>query len=147
VPGPEATFGCPGRSSCSAGCPAPDIRDDGGIDRVSIDAYDRCALRCEIDTADACAAHTGYAQQHGQLLIAPWAETLRISSAEGEALSVPRAQLSVLLDPVACQPTLYPDAGIQELAMAGDPSIAADNLPVDADAGADVEGAPTCEPE
>jgi hypothetical protein len=146
VPGAEATDGCPERLNCSAGCPAPTLLDDGGIDEAANDAYERCALRCEIDTADACAAHAGYAQLHGQLLIAPWADPLRISSAEGEAVSLPRSQLTVLLDAVECEPTLYPDAGAPGSAVGGGPA-AADVMPFDVDAGIGVEGAPSCEPE
>lgn len=142
VPGAEATDGCPERLGCQAGCPQPGLTPDGEIDAASNDAYERCAQRCELDTASMCAAHAEYAQLHGQLLVAPWAPELQLSSAADEPLSLPRAELPVLLDPTVCEMTLYPDAGIPDFAAAGGP-VGTDELP---DAGADAgqEGAPSC---
>lgn len=137
VPGPEATHACPERVGCEAGCPLPALDPDGGIDAASIDTYDVCARRCAIDTADACAAHAGYARLHGQLLVVPWAQTLQVSSAGDSKLSLPRAELATLLDPLACGKALYPDSAASADVEGDLPNASLDVLQSDADAGAE----------
>lgn len=142
VPGPEATTACPERLGCEAGCPLPALGPDGGIDARAIDAYDRCAQRCGIDTAEACAEHAGYARLHGQLLVVPWAPLLQVSSAPDAGVSLPRDDLQLLVDPVACGPALYPEAAQSDVLAADAPSPAG-ALPSDDTSDGGVE-APRC---